>query len=862
MNFKTTYWLFGILVAVLLVAAVSLMTGPKAGDEGLLLAKLRAQNVTAKDITRVTVERKQPTEQKLVFVRIDKDRWKLEEPYPAQVDGSMVERIVSDLLGARKETKGADLTSNLSHFGLDNPPLTVTLFKGDNDPVASVSMGNLTFGDAANALVYVVTSEQPKQPAAVRRSTLGDLFRDVPNAANAAELMRSVSDFRPKELLLERVFNAADVVRTVDIKGGNVELKLNKTSAGTWQYEKPAGYGDADVEGDTLATSTQPTAPTGVKPLLSTLSAIRAGTPDDFIENVTDFKQYGLEPGKEAGPRVEVVRDNPAGKDSPPITEVLTVGKKEEKGNLVYVRPGSEAVVVKVPDSQVEPLRLLLQRPGVMRDRTLLNVAAAGVDAVDIQVGADAPIELRRVAEGAGNVWKIYGGPDGQPKNANAQVVTSLVNELAGRGLVKEHPEPNTPDATLGFDHPSATMTVWVGGILPEEKKPEEKKPEEKKAEEKKDAGKAEGKAEGKAAEKKDEKKEEPKAAPKPKMKEPTVKLIFGKRDKDLLYVRRIAGNTKADLAVPESLLGKVTRGRLEYLDVTLPSFTTDKATKLAFNRGDEQYIVEKQQKDEKSPATWVFQQPSSLAGRTADFVKVQQLLGALSGLRAERLWAEKATDRELERFGLKPPRLQATVSLKDDKDKERVYQFGTETDDKQQVYAKLGGQDLVFSARKGVIDPFQQTDLIDPTVFRLDLAKVTGMKLTGWKDVVGQETALDLERKGANNWSVKAPAGYKLSASQAEAFLTNLAVVRAEKFVAYKSGPKPEYKLTTAAGALQVDLTIDGEKEPTTLTIGGPDPEGKHYYAQSNKLPGDVFLVAKDRFEKYKSRPGVFAAE
>src|SRR5262249_2499139 len=159
------------------------------------------------------------------------------------------------------------------------------------------------------------------------------------------------------------------------------------------------------------------------------------------------------------------------------------------------------AVVVKVPDSQVEPLRLLLQKPGVLRDRTLLNVASAGVDAVDIQVGADAPIELRRAAEGAGNVWKIYGSPDGQPKNANAQVVPSLLNELSGRGLVKEPPEPNTPDATLGFDHPSATMTIWVGGILPEEKKPEDKKPEEKKAEEKKaeekkDAGKAEGKAE------------------------------------------------------------------------------------------------------------------------------------------------------------------------------------------------------------------------------------------------------------------------------------------------------------------------------------------------------------------------------
>src|SRR6516225_6124901 len=119
MNFKTTWWLFGILVAVLAVAAVSLTFGPKAGEEGLLLGKLRAENVQAKDTTRVTIERRQPTENKLVFVRVDKDSWKLEEPYPAQADGAQVEGLVSGLLSARTETKGADLTSNPAHFGLD-----------------------------------------------------------------------------------------------------------------------------------------------------------------------------------------------------------------------------------------------------------------------------------------------------------------------------------------------------------------------------------------------------------------------------------------------------------------------------------------------------------------------------------------------------------------------------------------------------------------------------------------------------------------------------------------------------------------------------------------------------------------------
>src|SRR5205823_9749449 len=92
MNFKTTYILFGGLVLLLAAAAVSLLTGPKAGEEGKLVT-----GIDAKDVTKVIVERKQPAESRLVFVRVDKDRWKLEQPYDAAVDGRQVDSLVSDV---------------------------------------------------------------------------------------------------------------------------------------------------------------------------------------------------------------------------------------------------------------------------------------------------------------------------------------------------------------------------------------------------------------------------------------------------------------------------------------------------------------------------------------------------------------------------------------------------------------------------------------------------------------------------------------------------------------------------------------------------------------------------------------------
>ena len=60
-----------------------------------------------------------------------------------------------------------------------------------------------------------------------------------------------------------------------------------------------------------------------------------------------------------------------------------------------------------------------------------------------------------------------------------------------------------------------------------------------------------------------------------------------------------------------------------------------------------------------------------------------------------------------------------------------RVFLFGAESDDKSTVYAKHGDRDLVFAVRKAVTDALAQADLVDPTVFTLDLSKVRGMKIT-----------------------------------------------------------------------------------------------------------------------------------
>src|SRR4051812_33963248 len=251
MNFKTTYVLFGALLLLLVIATVSLMTGGKPGEEGRVLASAAAADVTAKDVTSLTLDRHAPTEQRLVFTRVGPRKWKLTEPYEARVDGEQVERIVDEVLSLRKEEKPGDLSSNLANHGLDKPALVVTLTRGakDGTPERSwtVNLGQVTFGPPTSSLVFVTSSDAPREPAAVKRSALNDLLRaDVKEFNNAGDLVKDVRDFRSRDLLGEGSFNLSDTARSVAVADGKNEIVLKRQDNGTWAFAKPANFGEAD----------------------------------------------------------------------------------------------------------------------------------------------------------------------------------------------------------------------------------------------------------------------------------------------------------------------------------------------------------------------------------------------------------------------------------------------------------------------------------------------------------------------------------------------------------------------------------------------------------------------------------------
>jgi hypothetical protein len=859
MNLKTTYILFGVVFAVLLVVGLLQIYNPKnpTTESDYVFPDLvnKEGNVTPSEIDNVRVERTvKGNKENLLFVR-DGANWEIREPAKVRIESYQVEDLVRKLMSVRKET--TKTTSNLKEYGLEDPAVVVTLQKGDK--TYNLSLGSET----ATTVVYGLASTDPKKPFAIKKASLDPVFKPF-------------NDFRSKELLAAKPFQTTAVALKNKKED---ELALEKVGGARWRFQKP-NFGEADYDGET----TPPGEPaglskkiTGVHELLNQIEAIRVETDSDFLaSNVSDAdlaSKYGLEMNKPDLLRIEVKqpKDTPKPGEAPKetITQVLLIGKKAEpdkddkgketKADYYYARLENENSVMRVPAKKVEGLIAVVENPSELRDRNLISMDPNTIDAIDIQ-NSTGSFKLRRP-----NIvvpWSLYRN-SGSGEMTDLAAVQNLVAALTAKRLVNSWPDPKKPefsDKELQFDHPTAVISLWENAIAPEEKK-EEKKDD--KNDEKKDEKKEEKKDGDNKDEKKEEKKEEKKDGP-PKLK-PDVKptrLTFGKhdRDKHIIYVRRETRDDPATatlLTVPDTLYDRITAGPLAYLDRKLPSWV-EAATKVTLTRSGQTFQLEKGE-----TVAWTFKEPKDLAGRRANGLSVQMMIENLRSLQVMRFVAENPPEAELQsQYGLKPPLIDVTVSVptkEKDKPEEFAFQFGKETEDKQGVFAKMSKSKMVFVVHKSILTNLQ-ADLRDPSLFDFEPASVKKLKVVFWIDAKSEEDTLELERKPGGAWSVLAPAKFMdFDDSKAESFLSMLGHLRAEKIISATDAPKPDQaKFDLKAGALQIEVTLTDKDKPVTLTIGG-DVDKKSFYAKSSATGDEVFLVPFSLFDGVKGKPNYF---
>ncbi len=818
MSFRTTYILFGVLIAMLLLLGFNQFLGVRPGDELYVLPDLHRAKLEGKEAQTITIERTKPTAEKVVFVRDDGSKtWRLTSPANARVsDQAAVNAIVSQLADARREERIDDLGANLAARELDPPNAKVTVATKDGKSWTLNVGGQSTPGDPTKHVVYVTSSENPKQIVAVRRIDLDSVYK-------------TSKEFRDRTLVTPSSLN----ITAVDLSDAAKHVLQMKKEGEGWKFIAP-DYGTAAFHGETAAPAVPGAPPrkiTGVKDLVELLEELKVGYDpekkvDDFVaDNVTDVAKFGLDKDKPTFLRLGVTYKpgvaTGGDPDAAPVTDTLLVGNvvnddKEKR----YARLESDNNVVKVAVKPLDAIAAVIENPNALRNRDLLSLPERDnkVDAIDLK-NASGTVRLRKV-DGKWKVWED--GNKSQPADLSA--VNVLLNSLTAQRLVRDFPPASKTDADLGLDDKSRTaeLSLWTEGLNAEEAKKDDKV--------------------------------EPKLKD---PKQPSYRLIFGKKMADgLVYAIRERGKDILRVALPDTTLARVEERKIDFLDRALPTFPeTAAVSKIAIQQGTKVTELERDAKDEKS--VWKLKQPPDLAGRNADRAKVAAILETLRTLQAERLVNEKATPAELKEYQLDPAEIKVTLTMpKNEKETEdKVYFFGKTTANGERRYAKLGGGDLVFQVRPEVTTPFS-APLVDLQVFSFEPTAVKQVKLVGWKKVSGLTQTLEVERKGteAGGWTLKTQLGdFALDGKKVDDLLKELARLKADKIIVFKKGAPPEHELTEQTRALFIEIWVENAKEPITLTIGKlldtPEKE-KGYAAQSSTMPGDVFLVPEGQFK------------
>ncbi len=818
MNFRTTAVLFAVVIALVAGLLVySLLPDPAGAAAGGLVDPLATAGVKADEVDRVELTRTHADQQmqKLVFVKTD-GRWALTEPVPALVDSFAIESVVRELFAA-KPVGHPSLQDSPSTLGLATPAYTVTLKKGDK--TATVNVG-VTLTGRERAVTFVSAGDRAGTPLAVRTAEVRSLFRDTDRdqGGDAQTIGKWLTDFRSKRLLSADAANPGGDLASFAVTRGGKTLELARTGD-EWRFVSPPNYGVADATGDPAANATQFT---GVRPLLGSLVNMQAGGVQDFIENVNpaDYPKYGLAADDPAAIRVEL-----KAKDRPP--EVLFLGKRVDKDGKpvmppkVYARVEGDSAVAAVPIDRLEAVVNTIADPQPLRSRDLIADTNKGrIDAIDGTFGGG--FRLRRVAGQSEQVWAVYGGSE--PADALRSAVIGLIDTLA-RPRAATDVLLDPADAAFAQPEVKGELKVWLDGVekgvaVKDGKLPPEPKP----------AG------------------------------EPTT-FVFGKIEGNAVFVRRTDGGKATDFKIPTDLFLVLSKGRLTYIDPKIQSFVPSGAGELVLFRNGVRTEVKRESGPDQSFRTgkWSFVTPEADKGKPADGEAVFDVLQALSAVPTNRVVAEGGAD-ELKKFGLDPaaPKLSAKATLTTtDKDKEREYHFGIETDDKTAVYYRQIGRPFVLLADKSTLARLTGADLSDKTIFRTDPKRVRKLYLSGWKNVTKGGKALDATLELENGvWVAKEPAGAAVDTPRVNAILTALEAPKAIAVVSAEAGAPTPPEQGFGDHPLSIIAELD-DKAAVQMIVGGEDKARGGYFVKAN---GKTYVLPAVLLKAVLEKPPVEA--
>jgi hypothetical protein len=269
--------------------------------------------------------------------------------------------------------------------------------------------------------------------------------------------------------------------------------------------------------------------------------------------------------------------------------------------------------------------------------------------------------------------------------------------------------------------------------------------------------------------------------------------------------------------------------------DKTVLAVTPDKTKRIAITKGGQTLVAERQGKD-----AWELTQPLRAP---ADKDEISFTLNQAKDLRVEKFFPEQPTDPE--KYGLKPPEVQVTITGEDGKDATLL--LGKPVPGQQTVYAMRGGDPALLSVRKTAAQDLGKgvEQIRDKTLLSFKRDDMQRLAITS------PAGALDLTRDGAD-WKVTKPFQGKAKKEKLDTLLFTLESVKGTRFVEDKPQDLARYGLD--APQAKVSVWLKGESTPKELAIGKQSPD-KTYFAKSTSQDA-VFTVPEYTVSDLKLKP------
>ena len=266
-----------------------------------------------------------------------------------------------------------------------------------------------------------------------------------------------------------------------------------------------------------------------------------------------------------------------------------------------------------------------------------------------------------------------------------------------------------------------------------------------------------------------------------------------------------------------------------------------DVATKIEIKRGGKTVVLEK-----VAPQVWRMRKP--LDAR-ADRSKILGILDTLKDLKTEAVVELESTKpEELDKFGLKTPRVEATVWLQNGQS--HSFAIGAERKGQKtwekRTYLRLKDASRLLVVDNDIAEKLDKDpdDFRDKHVFdaHRDPEHATALKV-----VRGQKT-IEL-KKEKRTWRLLAPVQDRADNSKVASLLTKARNLEAEKFIADKKEKLADYGLDKPQ---LVCVVTDRDGKPMKLLVGAKAEDAEdQFYACRDEEPF-IFTIKKDFLDDF----------